>query len=72
MPNPLWDAMADPSQRTKPARVDLTKAMVYGSGLWELVYAHGFWAPFRRDDLEEDYFTMEPSGEIIRWRICNN
>ena len=50
---------------------DLTKAMIHGSGLWELIYRFGFWAPFRRYDLEEDYVTMEPSGEIIRWRIQN-
>ena len=50
---------------------DLTKAMLQGSGLWDLIYHHGYWAPFRRMDLEEDYVTMESTGEVVRWRICN-
>jgi hypothetical protein len=48
---------------------DLTKRMLWGSGLWPLVYAHGWWSPFPRDDLEEDYVSMEPDGKILRWRF---
>ena len=43
--------------------------MVEGSGLWPLVYRYGWWSPFQRADLDEDYITMEPNGEIVRWRV---
>ena len=44
--------------------------MVEGSGLWPLVYRYGWWSPFQRADLEEDYITMEPDGSIVRWRLA--
>ena len=48
---------------------DLTKSMQEGSGLWPLIYQHGWWSPFQRSDLEEDYITMEPPGSVQRWRL---
>ena len=35
----------------------------------ELIYRLGYWAPFPRHDLEEDFVTMEPTGEIVRWKV---
>ncbi len=48
---------------------DLTKTMSWPTLQWPLLYETGAWIPFARDDLEEDYTTMEPNGEIVRYRL---
>ncbi len=50
---------------------DLTKAMLIGSGLWPILYQTGWWSVASRDDLPEDYVSMNCDGKIERWRLVN-
>ena len=51
---------------------DTTKAMVYGSCLWPIVYAMAYWQPFRRPELNEDWATWTAAdGQVTRWHLSD-
>jgi hypothetical protein len=48
---------------------DLTKAMLWGSGLWPILYEHAYWQPFRREDLPEDWVSWTQDGAVTRYQL---
>jgi len=51
---------------------DLTKWMIEGSGLWEVLYQTGTWQPFARPELPEDWVTWDGAdGSVTRYRLGN-
>ena len=49
---------------------DLTKKMIYGSGLWPILFCFAFWQPDSRPELTEDYVTWYGNnGEVVRYRL---
>ncbi len=48
---------------------DLTKGMIHGSGLWEVMFRYAFWQPQSRPELPEDWVTWTQDGQVVRYRL---